>query len=96
MNILKDPPKSIHTRKIDKVGDIQEIMNQQEDAGDRICEMIKVYPRGQNHLLMFNIVIMEHLEGKIDKLVQVVQFLLGVLDLLVILDRCRIKWNWRC
>ena len=48
MNILKDPPKSIHTRKIDKVGDIQEIMNEQEDAGDRISEMIKVYPRGQN------------------------------------------------
>lgn len=48
MNILKDPPKSVYTRKIDKVGDTQEIVNTIEESGDRICENINVYPRGAN------------------------------------------------
>lgn len=48
MNILKDPPKSIHTRKIDKVGETQDIVHQIDNSGNRICEQIKVYPRGIN------------------------------------------------
>ena len=48
MNILKDPPKSIHTTRKDKIGDIQNIVMDQEDSSDRINEMINVYPRGQN------------------------------------------------
>ena len=49
MNILRDPPKAIWTRKIDKVSQTQEITRLiGEDNGDRICEMIKVYPRGIN------------------------------------------------
>ena len=48
MNILKDPPKSIHTTRKDKIGDVQSIVMDQEDSSDRINEMINVYPRGQN------------------------------------------------
>lgn len=48
LNILKDPPKSIHTRKIDKVGDNNTILEQTEDSNDRICEAINVYARGVN------------------------------------------------
>ncbi len=48
MNILKDPPKSIHTYKKDKISDVQRLIHDQEEASDRICEMINVYPRGQN------------------------------------------------
>jgi len=49
MNILKDPPKSIHTRKIDKVFDTQEYSRMvEESVDDRQCENIQVYPRGIN------------------------------------------------
>ncbi|HIB77926.1 MAG TPA: hypothetical protein EYO58_10015 [Flavobacteriales bacterium] len=49
MNIQKDPPKAVWTKKRDKVSDTQEITRMiGEDGGDRICEMIKVYPRGIN------------------------------------------------
>ena len=48
MNILRDPPKSIHTRKIDKVGDTSSITQMVEDSSDRASEAILVYPRGVN------------------------------------------------
>ena len=49
MNILRDPPKSIFTRKIDKVFDTQEYSRMVEaSADDRYCENIQVYPRGIN------------------------------------------------
>ena len=51
MNILGDPIKSIHTRKIDKVGDTQSILLSQENSGDRIAEMINVYARGVNPMV---------------------------------------------
>lgn len=51
MNILKDPPKSIHTRRIDKVGQTQSILEAQDESGDRICEMINVYARGVNPMV---------------------------------------------
>ena len=54
MNILKDPPKGIYTRRIDKVGDTQEITMDIDGAGDRICEMIKVYGRGINQMVGVN------------------------------------------
>lgn len=47
-NILKDPPASIHTRRIDKVGSTSDITTQIDDAGDRISEAINVYARGTN------------------------------------------------
>lgn len=51
LNILKDPPKSIHTRRIDKVGQTQSILNAQDQSGDRISEMINVYARGVNPMV---------------------------------------------
>lgn len=48
MNILRDPPKSITTRKIDKVGETSSITQMVDDSGDRACEAISVYARGVN------------------------------------------------
>jgi len=52
MNILRDPHKSIWTRKIDKVGSTSQIVEEiGNTAGDRISEYIKVYPRGINPMV---------------------------------------------
>lgn len=51
MNILRDPVKSVFTRRKDKVGDTQEILLAQEDSGDRIAECINVYARGVNPMV---------------------------------------------
>jgi hypothetical protein len=51
MNILRDPPKSIYTRKIDKVGQTSEITEMIDEATDRACEAILVYPRGINPMV---------------------------------------------
>jgi hypothetical protein len=51
MNILRDPPKSITTRKIDKVGETSEITEMIQDSGDRTCEAIQVYARGVNPMV---------------------------------------------
>lgn len=48
MNILKDPSKSIHTRKIDKVGETSSITQMIDESGSRSCEAIQVYARGVN------------------------------------------------
>lgn len=48
MNILKDPPKSVMTRRIDKVGDNMDIINKIGESGDRYCEAVSVYARGVN------------------------------------------------
>ena len=48
MNILRDPPKSYHTRKVDKVGDTNSITEMIDESSDRSCEAIKVYARGVN------------------------------------------------
>lgn len=50
-NILRDPPKSITTRKIDKVGGTSEIVQMIQDSGDRITDAITVYPRGVNPMV---------------------------------------------
>ena len=51
MNILQDPPKSIVTRRIDKVGETSSITQMQEESGNRACEAISVYPRGVNPMV---------------------------------------------
>lgn len=51
MNILRDPPKSITTRKIDKVGQTSEITQMIQESGDRAVEVIKVYARGTNPMV---------------------------------------------
>lgn len=47
-NILRDPPKSITTRRIDKVSDTYLTDQDIQDSNDRIAESINVYPRGVN------------------------------------------------
>ena len=51
MNILRDPPKSIHTRKIDKVGQNSDLTQMLQDSGDRSCEAITQYARGVNPMV---------------------------------------------
>lgn len=51
MNILRDPPKSIMTRKIDKVGETSEITQMIQESGDRACESIMTYARGVNPMV---------------------------------------------
>jgi len=48
MNILRDPPKMVMTRKIDKVGETSSITQMVEDSSDRACEAILTYARGVN------------------------------------------------
>ena len=49
MNIIKDPPKSITTRKIEKVSDTQHIEKMIEQSiNDRYGEHVQEYPRGIN------------------------------------------------
>ncbi len=51
MNILRDPPKSIMTRRINKVGETSSITEMIDDSGDRAAEAILVYPRGINPMV---------------------------------------------
>jgi hypothetical protein len=48
MNILRDPPKSITTRRIDKISETSELNQILSESGDRTCEVIQVYNRGVN------------------------------------------------
>jgi len=48
MNILRDPPKSIHTRRVEKVGETNSIAQMIDDSGGRVNEAIQVYARGVN------------------------------------------------
>lgn len=48
MNILRDPPKSIMTRRINKVGETSSLTQLVDESGDRACEGISVYARGVN------------------------------------------------
>lgn len=47
-NILRDPPRSITTRRIDKVFDTAMIDQDIQESGNRVAESIRVYPRGAN------------------------------------------------
>jgi hypothetical protein len=48
MNILRDPPKSVMTRRINKVGETSSITQMIDDSSNRACEAIQVYARGLN------------------------------------------------
>lgn len=54
MYIVKDPHKSIHTRKIEKVSDTNYMLNEQENSADRVSECISVYARGTNPFVSVN------------------------------------------
>jgi len=51
MHILRDPPKSIMTRRINKVGETSSITEMIDASGDRAAEAILVYPRGINPMV---------------------------------------------
>ena len=48
MNILRDPPKSITTRRIDKVGQTSSITEMIDESENRAAECILQYARGIN------------------------------------------------
>ena len=48
MNILRDPPKSLMTRRKDKVGETSSITELIDGSGNRSCEAISLYARGIN------------------------------------------------
>ena len=48
MNILRDPPRSITTKRVDKVGQTSSITEMIYDSGNRACEAINLYARGVN------------------------------------------------
>jgi hypothetical protein len=50
-NILRDPPKAIFTRRIDKVGQNTDITDLIDASGDRACEGINYYARGVNPMV---------------------------------------------
>ena len=50
-NILKDPPKSIMTRRIDKVNQDGSLNEMMYDSGDRFAESLNVYARGVNPMV---------------------------------------------
>jgi hypothetical protein len=45
-NILKDPPRSITTRKVDKVGQTSALTQTCADSHDRFCDSISYYAKG--------------------------------------------------
>ena len=51
MNILRDPPKSVQTRRIDKVGETSSITEMLDESGNRACEAISYYARGVNNMV---------------------------------------------
>ena len=50
-SILRDPPKSIMTRKIDKISDTSSLTQLCDESGDRVCEAISLYARGVNPMV---------------------------------------------
>ena len=50
-NIVKDPPKSIMTRRIDKVNQDGSLNEMMYDSGDRWAENLNVYARGVNPMV---------------------------------------------
>lgn len=50
-NIVRDPPRSVMTRKIDRVGDTAQILATLAESDDRFCEAINHYARGVNPMV---------------------------------------------
>ena len=47
-NVIKDPPKSITTRRIDKVGSNMDLLNYVQNTPNRLCDTILRFSRGTN------------------------------------------------
>ncbi len=54
VNILRDPPKSVFTRRINKVGVDDSLLDLIDGSGDRVCEAINTYQRGVNPMVEVN------------------------------------------
>lgn len=65
--IIKDPPKSITTRRIDKVGSTQMVTDMIEDNGSRICGNIMKFPRGVNPASEYTLPINDALISKTNR-----------------------------
>jgi len=50
-NIIRDPPRSVMTRKKEMVGDTSRIAATLAESDDRFCENINYYARGQNPMV---------------------------------------------
>jgi hypothetical protein len=50
-DIVKDPPSGIHTRRIIKVGENNDLLDWSDESGSRINEMINIYARGNNPMV---------------------------------------------
>ncbi|ADO00430.1 hypothetical protein WIV_gp087 [Wiseana iridescent virus] len=50
-DIIRDPPSGIHTRRIIKVGENNDLLDWNEDSGSRVSEMINIYARGNNPMV---------------------------------------------
>lgn len=49
--ITRDPPRSVQTRKVDRVGDTSQITIEIDEQASRACENIRVYARGTNPMV---------------------------------------------
>jgi hypothetical protein len=47
-NVVRDPPRAVMTRRVDRVGDTSDILATVADSGDRYCEAINYYARDVN------------------------------------------------
>lgn len=51
LHVIKDPPKSIHTRRIDRVGQTMDHVQMIEDSASRASESIRQYALGVNPMV---------------------------------------------
>ena len=51
INIVRDPPRAVMTRNVDRVGDTSEILATLASSEDRYCENINYYARGLNPMV---------------------------------------------
>jgi hypothetical protein len=51
INIMKDPPKGIMTRRINKISDTNSLNEMIDESSDRACEVINTYARGVNPMV---------------------------------------------
>jgi hypothetical protein len=54
LNIMRNPPQSIHTRYVEKVGVNNKMLDWIDGSGDRACEGISKYARGVNPMVSVN------------------------------------------
>lgn len=53
-NIIRDPPKSVHTRRVEKVFDTNKVTETLAESDDRFCEAISYYAKGRDPMIGVN------------------------------------------